>query len=71
MTCAGCLGEATYWAIEGLDGYHCVRMEDFGTWEWKWTNSAAAPRQLNAISFGYNEPPSRSLCLFWRGAIFH
>jgi hypothetical protein len=22
--------EAVYRAIEGLDGYHCVRMEDFG-----------------------------------------
>lgn len=22
--------EAAYRAIEGLDGYHCVRMEDFG-----------------------------------------
>ena len=26
--------EAAYKAIEGLDGYHCVRMEDFGARDW-------------------------------------
>ena len=26
--------EAAYRAIEGLDGYHCVRMEDFGARDW-------------------------------------
>jgi len=26
--------EAAYRAIEGLDGYHCVRMEDFGARNW-------------------------------------
>lgn len=25
--------EAAYRAIEGLHGYHCVRMEDFGSWD--------------------------------------
>ncbi len=25
--------EAAYHAIEGLHGYHCVRMEDFGSWD--------------------------------------
>jgi len=25
--------EAAYRAITGLDGYHCVRMEDFGSWD--------------------------------------
>jgi len=27
--------EAAYRAIESLDGYHCVRMEDFGAWDWQ------------------------------------
>jgi hypothetical protein len=27
--------EAVYRAIEGLDGYHCVRMEDFGARNWE------------------------------------
>ncbi|MHC4854264.1 MAG: DUF4062 domain-containing protein [Planctomycetota bacterium] len=26
--------DAAYKAIEGLDGYHCVRMEDFGARDW-------------------------------------
>jgi hypothetical protein len=26
--------EAAYRTIEGLDGYHCVRMEDFGARDW-------------------------------------
>jgi hypothetical protein len=26
--------EAAYRAIHGLDGYHCVRMEDFGARDW-------------------------------------
>jgi len=26
--------EASYRAIEGLDGYHCIRMEDFGARDW-------------------------------------
>lgn len=25
--------EAAYRAMEGLHGYHCVRMEDFGSWD--------------------------------------
>lgn len=25
--------QAVYQAIEGLEGYHCVRMEDFGSWD--------------------------------------
>jgi Domain of unknown function (DUF4062)/FHA domain len=25
--------DAAYHAVEGLDGYHCVRMEDFGSWD--------------------------------------
>jgi hypothetical protein len=25
--------QAVYAAIEGLEGYHCVRMEDFGSWD--------------------------------------
>jgi hypothetical protein len=25
--------DAAYHAIEGLHGYHCVRMEDFGSWD--------------------------------------
>ena len=24
--------DAAYHAVEGLDGFHCVRMEDFGRW---------------------------------------
>lgn len=27
--------DAVYQAIEGLDGYHCVRMEDFGARDWQ------------------------------------
>lgn len=27
--------EAAYRAIERLDGYHCVRMEDFGARNWR------------------------------------
>jgi hypothetical protein len=26
--------EASYHAIEGLDGFHCIRMEDFGARDW-------------------------------------
>ena len=25
--------ESVYRAINGLDGYHCIRMEDFGSWD--------------------------------------
>ena len=30
--------EAVYRAIEGLDGYNCVRMEDFGARDWEADN---------------------------------
>ncbi len=57
--------EAVYRAIHGLDGYHCVRMEDFGARDWQADDFcrakvAACDLFVGIVGHVYGEHPEHS-----------